>query len=526
MVKRTAKKWKKEFGRMAKSAEYQTVARYRKLLDIENRRISKSQQRRPIKMPVCKRFLCCLIVIVFFLPSAHAINRAHYLELAHRLDDLMKQKDWPAAREVLAELGRELPAPTPRYILIVASVEAHMGHNTEAIQWLEKYAAMGLSYEIAKDDDLKPLLADEAAQKIAAGMKQRSQPVEKAEFLCTLPQADTMPEDITYLKSADSKTAGSFIVSSIQHRTLYRVTLPKASAKATSKECSMQEFPLAGEAKRWPTMAVSADAKRKVLWLTVSAVPGFSGFPKEDEGKTLLLEIDANSGKILRRFDPGTSSPALLGDMLVTDDGTVYVTDSIGGGVYRVCGNSMRENSANGSSANKTSPNKNSTPADPTPATLEKIADGFFSPQTPTLSRDGKRLFVADYSMGIAVIDLASTNTNGKLNYLPHPENVAVVGLDGLYLSGDSLIGIQNGTEPNRILRLQLNQAQTEITGAEVIEQATERMGDPTHAVAVDGWFYVSANVGWNKVDDNGKLKPGEKFTPPALLRFPVPATK
>jgi hypothetical protein len=27
--------------------------------------------------------------------------------------------------------------------------------------------------------------------------------------------------------------------------------------------------------------------------------------------------------------------------------------------------------------------------------------------------------------------------------------------------------------------------------------------------------------VGWSKVDDNtGQLKPGEKFTPPVLLRF------
>jgi hypothetical protein len=120
------------------------------------------------------------------------------------------------------------------------------------------------------------------------------------------------------------------------------------------------------------------------------------------------------------------------------------------------------------------------------------------------------------------VIDLPTAGAPARVNYLPHPENVAVVGLDGLYLSGDSLIGIQNGTDPARILRLRMNQAQTEITGAQVMEQSTERMGDPTHAVAVDGWIYVSANVGWNKVDDNtGKLKPGEKFTPPVLLRFP-----
>ena len=32
-----------------------------------------------------------------------------------------------------------------------------------------------------------------------------------------------------------------------------------------------------------------------------------------------------------------------------------------------------------------------------------------------------------------------------------------------------------------------------------------------------------AGNVGWGKVDDNtGQLKPGEKFTPPVLLRFPA----
>jgi DNA-binding beta-propeller fold protein YncE len=260
----------------------------------------------------------------------------------------------------------------------------------------------------------------------------------------------------------------------------------------------MQELPLTDEAKHWPTMAVSADPKRKVLWVTASAIPGFTGFPKEDEGKTVLLEVDASSGKILHRYAPETSGPAVLGDMCVTDDGTVYVTDSLGGGVYRLHGDLQT-------------------------ARLEKIADGLFSPQTPVLSRDGKRLFVADYTMGIAVINQATTNAAAEVSYLPHPENVAVVGLDGLYLSGDSLIGVQNGTNPDRILWLHLNPAQTQITSAEVIEQASDRMGDPTHAVVVDEWFYVSANVGWSKVDDNtGQLKPGEKFTAPVLLRFPA----
>jgi hypothetical protein len=450
---------------------------------------------RPIEMPTLKRIVG-LVVFLLSVSSARAIDPAHYRELFQRLGVAAKQKNWQAARDVLTEIERELPAPTPRYFLTVASIEAKLDHKDEALKWLGKFAATGLNFDIAKDDELKGLLADATGQKIAAQMKQRSQPKTGTEFVCSLPQADTMPEDIAYLKQ-DSKAGGSFYVSSIQHHTLYRLSLPKPG----SKECTMQELPRSDEAKRWPTMAVSADPKRNVLWLTASAMPGFSGFPKADEGKSQLMELDAASGKVLRSFAPETTGPAVLGDMCISEDGTVYVTDSIGGGVYRLRG-------------------------DPRTAKLEKIADGLFSPQTPAPARDGKRLFVADYTMGIAVIELAGANPTAKPTYLPHPENVAVVALDGLYLTGDSLVGIQNGTDPTRILRMRLNQAQTEITGAEVVEQATETMGDPTHAVAVDGWFYVSANVGWSKVDDNtGQLKTGEKFTPPVLLRFPVKAS-
>jgi hypothetical protein len=124
--------------------------------------------------------------------------------------------------------------------------------------------------------------------------------------------------------------------------------------------------------------------------------------------------------------------------------------------------------------------------------------------------------------MGVAVIDLPSAgDITSKVSYLPHPENIADVALDGLYLDGDFLIGIQNGTEPIRILRLQMDHPQTRITSASIVEQSSEHMGDPTHAVLANGWFYVSANVGWSNLDDDtGELKKGASFTPPVILRF------
>src|ERR1700742_3880420 len=91
----------------------------------------------------------------------------------------------------------------------------------------------------------------------------------------------------------------------------------------------------------------------------------------------------------------------------------------------------------------------------------------------------------------------------GKIKSLPYPPDAAVTGLDGLYLTGDSLIGIQNGTDPVSIVRLRLNPTPTAITSLEVIEQASPHMGEPTHAIEVSGMIYVTANVGWDKIDDH-----------------------
>lgn len=426
-----------------------------------------------------------LMAVVLIAPS-FSIDRNHFIVLNKKGHEQAQQKDWKGLRETLIAIGREMPAPTPVFVLRMASVEMHLGNKAEAIRWMEKYAAMGLTYDVATDDDLKPLAVDGDFAPVVDEMRRRTRAITRAETVCALPLSDLMPEDLAF-----DKATGTFVVSSIQHHTLYRVKL----AQSGEAECSIQEMPLDEQAKRWPVLAVSADPVRNLLWMTACAMPGFTGFPKEDEGKASLFAIESSTGKTVRRFDLPASGPGVLGDMSVAPDGTVYVSDSLGGGVYRVRG-------------------------DVSTASLEKIAGDFFSPQTPVLAADGKRLFVADYTMGIAVIDLGRANSPGRLNYLPHPDSIAVTGLDGLYLSGDSLIGVQNGVEPERIMLYRLNTAQTAIISGEVVEQSTRRLGDPTHVVGLNGWYYVTANVGWNKVDDHGQLKPGEHFTDPVLLRF------
>jgi hypothetical protein len=414
--------------------------------------------------------------------SAFSLDRARFLELNKKGRELRQKQDWKGVREVLLEIGRELPSPTPMFILRMASVETRLGNHAQALMWMQRYVDMGLSYDISADDDLKPLLSDPRWKPVAEKMKAAAQPVLHGQKICSLPITDLMPEDI-----ASDSTGRMLYVSSVLHHSLYRVTLPAAS----EENCHLSEVSLPATARRWPTLAVSFDNSRNLLWMTSSAMPGFASNPRGDDGKSALLAVDPRSGSVLHRYDLPAAAPGVLGDMTVTPQGNVFVTDSMGGGVYRVQG-------------------------DLNEARMEKIADGFFSPQTPTMAADGKRLFVADYAIGIAIIDLSDHN---KISYLTMPEKVAATGLDGLLRVGDTLIGVQNGTQPARIVRYRLNHEQTRVESAEVLAQG-EMLGEPTHAVAVNGKIFVTANVGWNRIDDHGNLKPNEKFTAPYLLVF------
>ena len=131
---------------------------------------------------------------------------------------------------------------------------------------------------------------------------------------------------------------------------------------------------------------------------------------------------------------------------------------------------------------------------------------------------DNNHVLVPDYLRGIGILDLRS----GRVEWLSQEGagKIAVSGIDGLYFSGRSLFLTQNGTSPERIMQLQLDQSLTRIVSGRIVEQATATLGDPTHGVLVGDSFYYIANSGWSELDDHGDLKPGSKLKPARIMRF------
>jgi len=135
------------------------------------------------------------------------------------------------------------------------------------------------------------------------------------------------------------------------------------------------------------------------------------------------------------------------------------------------------------------------------------------------VSADGRRVYVADYLRGIAVVDTAGE----ELAWLQTPDSISVAGIDGLVRAGDRLIAVQNGITPKRVVEFTLNPAGNAITGWRALEAGSPLLTEPTHAVVVGGEVFFIADSGWDRLDDAGQVKSGMTLEPAHILRAPLP---
>ena len=238
----------------------------------------------------------------------------------------------------------------------------------------------------------------------------------------------------------------------------------------------------------WPMLAIKIDAARKLVWATEVALDGFTAAPKADWGRSAVLCFDYATGKLLRRIEGPAG--AALADVVLAPNGDLILSDGEKGGVYRLRNGNLQ------------------------------LMDGtdFISPQTAAMLPDGKRVFVPDYLRGIGILDLDS----GSLKWLVQQTTpgTALNGVDGLYFDRGSLFVTQNGTSPERVVRLKLDPSFSRIVSSEIIDRNTPTLGDPTHGVFVGDDFYYIANSGWSELDDHGNLKSGSKLTAAHIMRF------
>jgi hypothetical protein len=105
---------------------------------------------------------------------------------------------------------------------------------------------------------------------------------------------------------------------------------------------------------------------------------------------------------------------------------------------------------------------------------------------------------------------------------VPADEGVLALGIDGLYRVGADLVGIQNGVEPYRVVRLHLGPGGTRVAGAEVLERARPDYAEPTLGVVVGRTLYYVANSQWERFKDDGTIDSPDRLQRPLVLRLPL----
>lgn len=407
--------------------------------------------------------------------SAHAQTTA---EVYRRQDSAAaaarKAKDWPTYRDRVVFLDSIL-GHHPNVRVVNARIYAHLGDTAAAYRSLRDFAAMGMTRKLDADSDLVSLHGTPAWDEVIARIGANTNPRGVFAPAFSMPDSDFIAEDITY-----DPVHKRWLVSGIRRSVIVSV----------SRDGKVAPF-IQGADKGRGYLAVAVDSARGILWATTEAIPQAIGFDTTMAGKASLLRYDLNTGKLLQRYDMPSTEGHGTGDIAVAENGDVFISDTGTSSIWVI---------RNG-------------------GVLQQLVAGgeIMSPQGPAIARDGKTFYVSDYVRGIARIDRVS----GKVTWVTHDATIATNGIDGLsVLDGRTLVAVQNGTNPNRVIQLSLDPSGSVITKAEVIAQNPESIREPTHGVFVGRDYYFIANGGYGSFGDDGELVKGERAIAPVIMKI------
>jgi sugar lactone lactonase YvrE len=338
----------------------------------------------------------------------------------------------------------------------------------DALPYLERMDALGWDVPLLPRE-FEPLLDDARYQAIAARIAARAPRIARSEVAFTLDDPQLIPEGIT----ADPRT-GTFYVGSLRKRTVLAID---ASGKATT-------FAGAGDGLR-AVVGLEVDAARDLLWVTSWSSTSHEG---AKPGASEVIAFQIADGTVARRVRFPDEGEHLPNDVTIADDGTVFVTDSAGGGVYRVDGDRL---------------------APVVPAGTLAYPNGI------ALAPDGA-LHVA-HGTGLARIDPAS----GVLERVEAAGGVLLGGIDGLVRDGDRLLAVQNGLGEGRVVALALDERGLRVTGLTVLENDPAALAIATTTCVAGGALYTVANAQLDALGPDG-LRADAELTPSRVLRTPL----
>ena len=412
--------------------------------------------------------------LFFFTICTLTVSAQNPFEAFYLSKQRLQEKD-TAAYFYLAEQAYTLAPFNLEFTINYARACVVVGRQIRATNLLQSVADIGFDFSLDTDTSFAPLWKQSKFKQIVAKGRESSK-LTASNYAFSLKEKDLVPEGITY-----DPRQQKYYVSSVYKRKIVGINLDGTS------------FDFTGEAQDglYSTLGMKVDAARNQLW-----VMGVMNSPKprmvsaSDMGKAAVFQYDLETKKLLKKYVLKDTLKHLFNDLVIVN-GSVYLTDSENGAIYRI-------DIESGS------------------FTPFYKWEWMFYPNGITVSQDQQYLFVAHWA-GISRIALADT----QMIMLQNKPNTTLTGIDGLYSYENKLIAVQNGAGPqSRIMLFELNKTMDAVAKSTLLESQNPLYNVPTTGVIVDDEFFFIANSQLQNFDAQGNIFPPEKMQPTYILKL------
>jgi hypothetical protein len=292
----------------------------------------------------------------------------------------------------------------------------------------------------------------------------------KPEVAFVLPEKDLIPEGMAY-----DPEGKSFFVGSIHKRKIVKIAADGTVRNFVSDSDKLEQV-----------LGMTTDG-RGMLWVC-NNTPGYDSTRRISNVNVYRLK----DGSLFRQFQVTDDRKHLFNDLCVAKNGDVYISDSDAGMIWLI---------RNGGNDIEAFTKPGSVP----------WANGIVA------LPDGKRILVCTGSgLGIASVDLESRKIEAF-----QTDRYLVLGMDGMYLYKNQLIGIQNTTFPESILRMTMDESASRVEKINMLAYDLPQFEIPTTgAVAGDYFYFIANSQVLQVIGSKGKLKNPDQLKEVIIMKI------
>ncbi len=355
----------------------------------------------------------------------------------------------------------------PTLLYHLAAAQALSQNMNSTYETLEQLLLMNAEISIEEEEDFKLFRETERYTQLLELQEKLKKSVDHGVDFMKISQGQFHPEGIAFHKNSHQIFLGG-----VHERAVTSISYEGIAHTLIDYEADTAIYSV---------MGLEVDLKNNRLWFCTAVLPQMKEYNSKLDGYSSLFELDLASGKLLTRIIAKNGNT--FGDLIISEDGTVYISDGAANTIY-------------------------TARSGDTEFRVWKDLRGYFRNLQGMAFADASTLICSDYVSGLYRIDV-KTKQFEKINFEPA---IPWKGIDGLYYYKKTIIAIENGSNPMRVVQYELNKKLNKVVSYKTLVQNVESLNEPTQGYLNKSRFIFLSNSPWrfyeNNQPDRAKIQP------------------